>query len=171
MPKIILGINPGGSYLGYALFQNSELRDWGIKATKKKWTGEKRKKIGRVFKNFLDEFNPDYIALKKLHPARSSPELNTQITKFKELCHTRKIPIYEYPITYLEKILLTERMNKKKLVEEIFKHYPVLFSEFDKQRLVFSENEKKHSNKIGYHETMFEAVALGHVCFNQLDNQ
>jgi len=171
MPKIILGINPGGSYLGYALFHDSELRDWGIKAVNEKWTNEKKKKIERVFRSFIDQYNPDYLVIKKLHPARCSLELDEQISRLKEHCRERKIPVYEYPITYLEKTILTEKRNKKNLVESIFEQYPVLFSEFEKQRLVFLENEKKHFNKVGYHLAMFEAVALGHVCFNQIDNQ
>ena len=158
--RVILGINPGARYLGYALLQSSELRDWGIKAIKGRWTTEKKKKIERIFQAFLNEFKPDYLAIKKLHPARSSPELDTQIFKLKQLCRTRKIPVYEYSIDYLEKMILTERLNKKNLIETIFEQYPVLFSEIEKER----------SSKKIYHTRMFEAVALAHVCFNQLDN-
>jgi len=157
----ILAINPGARHLGYALFQNSELWDWGVKATKGTWTTEKRKKIERIFLNFIEQFKPDYLAIKKLNPARSSPELNRQAARFKELCRARNIPVYEYPIKYLEKIILTERMNKEKLMESLVVQYPVLFAEIEKER----------SNKNTYHTRMFEAVALGHVCFNQLDNQ
>ena len=168
--RVILGINPGARYLGYALLQRSDLRDWGIKAVKGKWTPEKKKKIERIFQDFLDEFKPDYIAIKKLHPARSSAELDTQISKLKELCHIHKIPVYEYSIEYLEKMILSERLNKKNLVETLFEQYPVLFSEIEKERVIFSKIEKKRSSKKIYHTRMFEAVALAHVCFNQLDN-
>jgi Holliday junction resolvasome RuvABC endonuclease subunit len=160
MQKRILGINPGTRHVGYALFQSSELHDWGIKALRGRWTSGKKKKIGRIFQAFLDEWTPDYIAIKKLHPARSSPELNEQVSEFKQICRTRRIPVYEYPIEYLEKMVLTEKSNKEKLSESLFEQYPILFSEMEKER----------SNKNSYYARMFEAVALAHVCFNQMDN-
>lgn len=158
--KVILGVNPGSKHLGYALFHSSELRDWGIKDLKGKWTSRKSKKIERIYRTFLDEWKPQYLAIKKLHPARSSPGLKEQISKLKELCQTRQIPVYEYPIEYLEKTLLAEKPNKEKLTESVFEQYPILFSEMEKER----------SNKNSYYTRMFEAVALAHVCFNQTDN-
>ena len=157
----VLGINPGARHLGYAFFQNSELRDWGVKCLKGKWTNEKRKKIERLSQDFLDKFQPDCLAIKKLNSARSSPELNKQTAKLKELCRKRNVPVYEYPLKYLEKAILTERMNKRKLVESLVEQYPILFP----------ESEKEKANKNSYHTRMFEAVALAHICFNQLDNQ
>lgn len=154
----ILGINPGARYLGYALLNNSELRDWGIKSIKGKWTPEKSKKIGRILLGLLDQHQPDILAIKKLHPARTSPNLHGLVNRFKELCLERNILIYEFPIKYLEKVVLTEKMNKDRLAESLAEIYPPLFTEFRKE-------------KNSYYTRMFEAVALGHVCFKQLDNQ
>lgn len=158
--RVILGINPGGRQVGYALFYRSELRDWGIKAVKGKWTPEKSKKIGRILTSLLDQCHPDAVAIKKLHPARTSANLHGLVNRFKDICRERGIPVYEYSIKYLEKNILTERMNKKKLVDSLSEHYPILFYEAEIER----------SNKNSYYTRMFEAVALGHVCFNQLDN-
>ena len=168
--KIILGINPGARQIGYALFQDSALRDWGIKAVSGKWSSEKKQKIERVFQCLLDECRPDYIALKKLHSARSSPELDAQISKLKELCRTRQIPIFEYQIKYLEKTILSERTNKESLVESVYKLHPELFHDFQKATEVHPKTMKQKVRKNEYHTRMFEAVALGHVCFNQIDN-
>ena len=168
--KVILGINPGARYLGYALLQSSELRDWGIKAINGKWTAEKKKKIGRIYRVFLDEWNPDYVAIKRLHPDRSSPALEEQISEIKQICNSRRIPVYEYPIEYLEKIILPEKLDKKNLVETLFEQYPILFAEMEKERIIFSQMEKKGSDKKIYHTRMFEALAAAHVCFDQLDN-
>lgn len=156
----ILGINPGARHLGYALFQNSELRDWGIKSFKGKWTAEKSKKIGRILLGLLDQYNPDFVAIKKLHPARTSINLHGIVNRFKELCRERNIRIYEYPIEYLETVVLTKKMNSRKMAESLSELYPALFP----------EAQKAKSKKDNYYIRMFEAVALGHVCFNQLDN-
>jgi len=48
-------------------------------------------------------------------------------------------------------------MNKEELAKSLAELYPALIPESQK---------KKNS----YYTWMFEAVALGHVCFNQLDN-
>jgi hypothetical protein len=160
MRRKILGINPGARYLGYALFNNSELRDWGIKAVKGKWTPDKSQKIGRILLDLLDRYEPDIVAIKKLHPARSSVNLHGLVNRFKELCRERNILVYEFPIKYLERVVLTEKINKKKLAGTLSEIYPALFT----------EAKKEQANKNSYYTRMFEAVALGHVCFTQLDN-
>ncbi|MDA8161947.1 MAG: hypothetical protein M0022_03440 [Desulfobacteraceae bacterium] len=169
MAKRILGINPGSKHLGYALFQSSELRDWGVKYNGGTWTSEKKKKIERVYLNLLDEFKPNYIALKKLHTARSSPELRESVERLKQFCNARHIPVYEYPIQYFEKMILSYNVNKKELVDTITELYPILFNEAEKERIQFKQNRKRTRERI-YYTWMFEAVALAHVCFNQIDN-
>ena len=169
MAKKILGINPGARLLGYALLQSSELRDWGVKYNGGAWTNEKKKKIERVYQSLLDEFRPDYIALKKLHTARSSPELRESVRSLKQFCNARHIPVYEYPIQYIEKIILSDNVNKKNLVDTVTEIYPILFNEAEKERTQFKQNRKRTRERI-YYTWMFEAVALAHVCFNQLDN-
>lgn len=169
----ILGINPGTRYLGYALLNNSELRDWGIKSVKGKWTPEKSKKIGRILLGLLDQYHPDVVAIKKLHPSRTSHNLHGLVNRFKNICRERGIPVYEYSIKHLEKVVLTEKMNKVKLAESLAKVYPVLFVEAEKVKPDVDEKTKKdrNNNSRGYYMWMFEAVALGHVLFKQLDNQ
>jgi Holliday junction resolvasome RuvABC endonuclease subunit len=199
MPKRILGINPGVNYIGYALFHDRELRDWGIKAVNQKWSKKKKQKIERIFLSFLDRHNPDYLAIKKVHPGRSSPELNKQITRLKELCRKRKIAVFEYPIAYLKETISGETGNRK-FIKQIYRLYPLLFyeaekelkmTEFEIQAEIQEEDEgnkpkkefknerdkrlqelkdKEEERKTGYYMTLFEAVALGHICFNQTDN-
>jgi len=191
----VLGINPGARYLGYALINNSELRDWGIKSFKGKWTAEKSQKIGRVLIGFLDQYQPDVVALKKLHPARTSHNLHGLVNSFKYHCRIRNIPVYEYPIGYLKEAILHDNGSKKKLVKELYLHYPALFRETEKElkmtvdaiggqetdkpeakvqdireKELEEQKKKDAAKKIGYYMTMFEAVALGHVCVNQLNN-
>jgi Holliday junction resolvasome RuvABC endonuclease subunit len=159
MRRRILGLNPGARYLGYALFNSSELRDWGIKAVKGEWSPAKSKKIGRILTGFLEEYQPDAVAIKKLHPSRTSANLHGLVNRFKDICRERGIPVYEYRIKHIEKVVLTGKLNKRKLAETLAELYPVLTAEIEKER----------KNRNSYHTQMFEAVALGHVCFNQLD--
>ena len=100
------------------------------------------------------------MAIKKLHPARTPHNLHGLVNRFKELCRERNILVYEFPINYLEKVVLTEKMNKSMLAESLAEIYPALYTEIEREK----------ANKNSYYTRMFEAVALGHVCFNQLDN-
>ena len=169
MPKRILGINPGNVHTGYALLQSSELRYWGVKNVAGKWSDEKIKKIVRVYQTLLDVYRPDYVALKKLHSGRSSPELREMVENLKEVCRTRQIPVYEYPIQYFEGVILPGRVNKKGLADTVTEIYQILFNEAEKERTRFKQNRKGTRERF-YYTWMFEAVALAHVCFNQLDN-
>ncbi len=200
MQKKILAINPRVNYIGYALFHNSELKDWGIKALNEKWSGKKKQKIERIFQRLLDKHNPDYLVIKKSNSGRSSPELTSQISRLKETCRTRNIPVIEYSIPYLKEIISGTTSNRK-FVKQIYRRYPLLsyeagkelkMTEFEIQAEIQKEEgeekpkkefenerdkrlqelkDKKAERRTGYYMTLFEAVALGHVCFNQIDNQ
>lgn len=160
-PLTILGINPGSKYLGIAIFQGHELRDWRIKTFKGKWSKEKMKKVIGIIYDFICQYNPSVLALKEFTPSRSSHGLNRLIMKIKDLAKKERMKIYEYSIKDLEAFFSPEgRINKRQLAEVVASKYLVLFNELNK--------EKAHRNP--YHIRMFEAVALASVCFHQLDN-
>ena len=60
-PKTILGINPGAKYLGIAVFQGSELKDWRIKVFKGKWSKEKMDKVLEIISDYIFVFDVDAI--------------------------------------------------------------------------------------------------------------
>jgi hypothetical protein len=159
-PLKILAINPGTRYLGIAVFQGAELRDWGVKALKGKWSKEKIKKAMRIIFSFIEQYEPNVLAIKKLHPSWSSSNLNKLAAEIKELSKRKGLRIYQYSVNDLEAFFSpAERINRKKLAEIIALDYPELFHELEK--------EKSHKNP--YYIRMFEAVALGSICFHQLD--
>lgn len=159
-PITILGINPGARYIGIAVFQGAELRDWGIKVIKGKWSKEKLKKIIEIISGFIEQYEPDALAIKSLHPSRSSPNLNRLVAKIKELSEKKGVKVYQYSIAELKTFFSPEeKINKKKLAERIASKYPDLFHELNR--------EKNHKNP--YHIRMLEAVVLGSICFYQLD--
>jgi Holliday junction resolvasome RuvABC endonuclease subunit len=164
MPKktpIILGINPGAKYLGLAVFRGSELRDWRIKVTKGKWANEKYRKILAILSVFIEQYSPDVFAIKRLNPSRSSAGLDRLVRKIIALSEKKGIRVYQYGIKELEAFFdPAGRSNKKKMAEIIALEYPVLLRELN--------SEKRNKNR--YHLRMFEAVALGAMCFHQLDN-
>lgn len=159
-PLKILGLNPGSKYLAIAVFQGSDLRYWAIKAFKGKWSKEKMEKIKETLSDFMDRYELNVLAIKKLHPSRSSSNLNRLVAKIKEFSKRKGLRIYEYSVKDLEKFFWPEeKINKKQMAELVASEYPFLFQALEKER----------RNKNPYAIRMFEAVALGIRCFHQLD--
>ncbi|NVN97543.1 hypothetical protein HXX01_04960 [Candidatus Nomurabacteria bacterium] len=151
-PATILGINPGAKYLGLAVLQGSDLREWGVKIIKGKWSKKKMAKIMGIIDEYVINFNSNVVCLKKIDPARSSKELFILVENIKSYCRNSDIKVYEYSIKGLEAFYSTaSRLNNKKdLAQAIVMQYPILFHELNQE----------HSNKNAYHIRMFEAVAL-----------
>jgi len=157
----IIAINPGTRYLGIAVFEGPELLDWRVKVFKGKWSKEKSKKVIMVIRSFIERYEPDVLAIKKLHRSRSSADLNQLVSKIKQLSKRKGLKVYQYSIKEVESFFILEgKANKKKLAELVTLRYPELTHEFNK--------EKTHKNL--YHIKMFEAVALGAVCCHKLEN-
>ena len=118
------------------------------------------KKIGTILLNFIDQYDPNILAIKKLHPSRSSKNLEYLVTKIKELSKNKGLKIYQYSTKEMENFFqLDEKTNKMKMAKTLASEYPYLFSEYNREK----------RNKNTYHTRMFEAVALASVCFHQLD--
>jgi hypothetical protein len=146
--------------MAVAVFRESDLREWSVKVFKGKWSTEKMKKILTVIDEIISRYGVTILTVKKLHPARTSRQLNLLVKKMKDMAKRRKLKVREYSIKQLEQSLCPgEKGNKKKLAEKVVREYPILINEFEK--------EKHHKNP--YYMRLFEAVALGSVRHNALD--
>jgi len=163
MPKRlikILAINPGTRYIGVAVFEGPELLDWRVKVTKGRWSKEKPNKLMLIVRSFIDRYEPDVLAIKKLQCSRSSENLNRLIHRIKQLSKRKGLRVHQYSIKEVEKFFFPEgKTNKRKLAEILALKYPELSHELKKEK----------ANKNPYHIRMFEAAALGAVCSHQLD--
>jgi Holliday junction resolvasome RuvABC endonuclease subunit len=152
-PLKILAINPGTRYLGIAVFIDTELRDWAVRVIK-------GKNVTDCVTDYVNQYGINVIVIKKLHVNRSSKALRRIADEIENLAVNRKIVFHEYSIDELKEKLLSEtRGNKHLLMEEMSARYPFLLSDLEK--------ESNHKNP--YLIRMFEAVALGTVCFNAID--
>ena len=151
-PLKIIGINPGTRYLGIAVLDGSELLDWRIKALEGKWSGEKIQKAIGIISELLDRYEPNVLAIKKLHLSRRSENLLRLTNKIKDFAQRKKLKVYQYSIKEIENILIEgKKLNKRNLTKVIVSEYPVLLQELQKEK----------RNKNPYFVRMFEAVALG----------
>ncbi len=163
MPKKtlkIIGVNPGTRYLGISVFLDSDLRDWRIKVFQEKWSVDKINKIKKTILDLMDDYEPNVLAIKKLHPSRSSKNLKLLTAWIKELCRRKGLRILQFSIKELEDFFLSnEKLNKKNLTKKISSEYPELIHQINRE----------NSNKNPYYIRMFESVALASFSFYQLD--
>jgi Holliday junction resolvasome RuvABC endonuclease subunit len=156
----IIGISPGTRYIGYAIFYGSELRDWGIKNIEGRWSKEKQKRIMAFISSLTEQHKPNALAIKKLHPSRSSPNLNRLVIRIKESSERKRLKVYQHSIKELENFFYPDgRINKKALAEKVADKYSVLSHELKREKAIINP----------YYIRMFEAVALGSLCLYQLD--
>lgn len=161
-PQAVLAINPGTRYLGMAVFQGNQLKDWRVKILKGRWSKDKLKKALTIISTWIERYQPDLLVIKRLHPSRSSRGLTSLQTQIQRVCLRKRLNLTQYSIKYLETLFCPEeRKNKSSLAEAMAADYPELYFELNIEKL----------RKNSYHMRMFEAVALGAAGVNEIDNQ
>lgn len=156
----VLAINPGAIYLAIAAFNGYELNDWRIKHINIVKSKEKQKRLKSILCGLMEEYEPDVLAVKRVHPSRSSTNLDKLVNSIKQLAKSNGLKIYQYSLQDIEKFFSTGvRISKRELAEIIVYAYPALWHEFDKER----------NNKVPYYFRVFEAVGLGAMCAHKLE--
>ncbi|MFQ6031847.1 MAG: hypothetical protein ACE5K2_02905, partial [Candidatus Zixiibacteriota bacterium] len=115
------------------MFQGSELMDWRVKNIEGKWSKEKMRKAMKLISSLIERYQPDVLSIKKLHPSRTSPNLNRLVGRTKELSRRKGLKVYQYSIKDLESFFYPEgRINKRELAEIIASQYPALSHELNR---------------------------------------
>lgn len=161
-PPTILAINPGTRYLGFAAFRGPELLDWGVRVIRAKTSRGTLRVAATILNEAIDRFQPDTLAIKQLHRSRSSASLNSLTGTMKKLCRRRKLHVCQYSIGQLKQALCPEEpANKRRLAEHVVAAYPVLTHEL----------QREQANLNPYYIRVFEAVALGMICYEALERK
>ncbi len=157
----ILSINPGTRYLGIAVFDGTELYDWAIRVVRGKEIGEKRRFVRDIIVEQRNRYGVNVVALKKVHPARSSRSLRHIISEVTNVAASHGLALHEFSIDDVKaKLLTNERGNKRELMDEVAVRYPFLIR----------DAQREERSKSPYLIRMFEAVGVGVVCFHKLDS-
>ena len=160
-PLTILGLNPGSKYLGIAVFEGADLRYWAIKVLNGDRSNKKKEKAKKILSDIIDRYEVNVLAIKKLHPSRSSKILDRLVTSFKDFSKKKRLKVREYSLKILKDYFSPcSKTNKKRMAELIVAQYPFLDSLLKKEK----------RNKNPYFVRMFEAIALGIVCVSQLNH-
>ena len=157
-PPRILAINPGSRYIGFAAFRGPDLLDWGVRVITAKTPRGRVRLATQILKEAIERFQPNTLTLKRLHSSRSSASLDRLIDSITELARRRRLKLHQYSITELKNALCSEtKGNKCKLAAAVAAVYPVLSHDL----------QKEMANRNPYYLRVFEAVALGVVCYRQ----
>lgn len=158
----ILAINPGSRHMGIAVFCEMELREWSIKILHKVTSKEKEELAIEIIQEMIRLYCINKVVIKKLHPSRSSSNLEHILSALKKCILKSSIELCEYSLDAVENFLITsQRKNKTNIMQEVVTRYPFLNHELEMER----------RNKNHYFIRMFEAVALGITCLNRLEKE
>jgi Holliday junction resolvasome RuvABC endonuclease subunit len=161
MPKEsprILAINPGSRYVGFAAFRGADLLDWGVRVISAKTPRGRVRVSGQILKEAMGRFQPDTLAVKRLHSSRTSPCLDRLTDSIREVARRRKLVLQQYSIQELKYVLCSGvKANKRRLAAAVAAMYPILTGEL----------QKEMASRNPYYLRMFEAVAIGVVCYRQ----
>lgn len=161
-PPRILAINPGSRYIGLAAFRGPELLDWMVKVVTGKTHRSRIASARTIVLDAVDRFGPEVLAIKRLHRSRSSQQLEDLVAEINALARRRRLKFRQYSIDDVKGALCPEaRTNKRKLAEKLCRIHPATAHDF----------QRETQNRNPYHVRMFEAVALGTVCYQQIEKQ
>jgi len=148
--------------LGLAVFCGPELRDWQVKNLGGRWSKDKMAKIVSILSSLIDSYKANAMAMKRLNPSRSSPNLNQLIIGIENLSRMKKLRICQYSIDEIKRHFQPQSeqgINKRELGDIMALRYQILSHELGKEQ----------ANLNPYYIRMFEAVALGSMCFHKLE--
>lgn len=146
---IILGISPGTRSFGFAVIKNGDLTDWRIRAYKGVWSEQKRQYIILTLTKLIEQQKVNTIALKLVHPSRSSAWLKELQLCIQTLAVQKGI---KADLFYIEDIkrLCNDRANKDCIAKYMVELYPHLSKEYARQM----------GSRNSYYLKMFEAIAV-----------
>lgn len=161
-PPRILAVNPGSRYIGIAVFRGADLLDWDVKVTGGATAVQRRMACHRIMADYFEMYRPNILAIKQLHPSRSSLSLDQLVKHIESFCRRRRVTIRRYSIKELEALLCPRlKITKYTLASIVANKHPALL--YDLQR------ESQYRNP--YRIRMFEAVALASACWHEIENK
>lgn len=165
--RTILAISPGSRTLGFAVFRETMLIYYGVKTTGRKRSERGSKSVcgdvSRIMSNLIRQFQPTVCALRTLHPIYQQGEMLSEVYRtLQEGARKQGVTIREFAPTMIRQWVCPEgRATKQAVVQEISCRYPELRSYL----AGYSQWSRLHYAKL------FEAVALGLVCMEQMSRQ
>ena len=150
----ILAIDPGTKHMGFAVFEDTELVDYGIKTIRQGSKNSILQHIDEITKRWIKILNPDYLVLEKnvFSQIQYNLRLMMVIRRIQKIAEKHGIRHYEYdPRTIRKEICNDGNANKRRVSEVLITYFPEL--------IAYIKSDKAWV--IRYYQNMFDAVAVG----------
>lgn len=155
---VILAIDPGTRELGFAVLQGESLLYYGVKTvTNRKAPSIVLETIAGFIRGLIEKYEPSTLAIEKMFiTQKNSALLYVAAEQIKAVAREWKISIWEQSPSAIRKCLCqTGRATKREVAKLIADRYPELTRYY---------NRTRHW-EIEYYANLFDAVAVGLVCF------
>jgi hypothetical protein len=153
MAMVILGISIGTRTSGIAILNNGQLRAWNTLSFKDTWSERKGQYIVDKYERYLKKHNVTVVVLKIPRLSHHTDAILTLLKKLESIIGFHGCMV-EYKTQADIKTALPDIKNWKDLVHHTTELYPVLIK----------EKTRELSNRNNYHDKMFEAVLVAHLC-------
>jgi hypothetical protein len=151
MAKALLGISPGTRIVGLAVMYKGELLEWKVKTFRERWSAKKQKAILATIGRLCDYHGIQAIAVKKVDPLRSSPQLDGLVAAIATLAEGKHIKLWQFSLSDLDyDVRNKKKQTKGDLSEQVADKHPELRRQYLRER----------NNRNDYHTKMFEAIAM-----------
>ncbi len=151
MAKALLGISPGTRTVGLAVMYKGELIEWKVKTFREEWSTKKQKAILATIERLCEYHGIQGIAIKKVDPLRSSPQVDMLVAAIATFAETKHIKLWQFSLSELDyDVRSNKKKTKSELSEQVADKHPQLRERYLRER----------NNRREYHTKMFEAIAL-----------
>ncbi len=154
-PIRILGLDPGTRFWGWALLENEELHEHGVKTLKTKGSPKQRLiEARKVFFRLLTDYGPQILIIEKpfLFWSKQSHLLNVIIKEIKDCAKKRRIKVYSLSPRTVKKIICKDGNASKKDMAKI------LAAIFPDLNIHLNQNRRYKEVYWGH---CFDAIGLG----------
>lgn len=151
----LLGISPGTRVIGLAVIHKGELVEWKVKTFKEMWSKCKRMVILRTIDRLCEYHRIQVIAIKKIDPLRSSPQLDALVAAIIRQSGRHRIKVRQYSLSDLD---YNQRSGKQRTKDGLSEHVVEKHPELRKKYI------RERNNRTEYYTKMFEAIAIAEQC-------
>jgi len=140
--------------MGFAIFEDTELVDYGVKSIRQGSKTSILKHVDDITNRWINSLDPDYLVLEKnlFSQIQYNLRLTMVIRQMKKAAEKNGIRHYEYdPRAVRKEICNDGNATKKRVSEILITYFPEL--------IVFTKSDKTWVIK--YNQNMFDAVAVG----------
>ena len=160
----ILAVDPGTRELGVAVLAGAELVFYHVKTvTNRKTRLAALEIISKYIRSLVKKYRPEVLAIEKMFiTQKNSALLAVAAEQIKAVAKEANLPVYEYAPTAIRKRLCQNgRATKREAARILTLKYPEL-------NRFFVRTAKWERD---YYANLFDAVAVGAVCFDELNTK